>query len=109
MLQAKGARPILIHLIVTARPPMTGDAYGQTRCCLQIMVRAIEQAGGSIAHVIRTRIMLTDIHRWHEAARADGNFSARLSLQRRSFRLPGSSTRNGWLRRRRLRCAGGLM
>jgi enamine deaminase RidA (YjgF/YER057c/UK114 family) len=38
------------------------------------MVRAIEQAGGSIEDVIRTRIMLTDIRRWQEAARAHGEF-----------------------------------
>jgi enamine deaminase RidA (YjgF/YER057c/UK114 family) len=49
-----------------------GDVYAQTHCCLQIMVRAIEQTGGSIEHVIRTRIMLTDIRRWQEAARAHG-------------------------------------
>jgi enamine deaminase RidA (YjgF/YER057c/UK114 family) len=36
------------------------------------MVRAIEQAGGSIGDAIRTRIMLTDIRRWQEAARAHG-------------------------------------
>src|SRR5882672_4627700 len=51
-----------------------GDVYAQTRCCLQIMVRAIEQAGGSIGDVVRTRIMLTDIRRWKEAARAHGEF-----------------------------------
>jgi enamine deaminase RidA (YjgF/YER057c/UK114 family) len=49
-----------------------GDVYARTLCCLQIMVRAIEQAGGSIGDVIRTRIMLTDIRRWQEAARAHG-------------------------------------
>lgn len=49
-----------------------GDVYAQTRCCIQIMARAIEQAGGSIGDVVRTRIMLTDIRRWQEAARAHG-------------------------------------
>ena len=51
-----------------------GDVYGQTRCCIQIMVRAIEEAGGSIIDVIRTRIMLMDIRRWQEAAQAHGEF-----------------------------------
>jgi enamine deaminase RidA (YjgF/YER057c/UK114 family) len=51
-----------------------GDVYAQTRCCIQIMVRAIEEAGGSIGDVVRTRIMLTDIRRWQEAARAHGEF-----------------------------------
>ena len=39
------------------------DVYGQTRCCIEIMVRAIEEAGRSITDVVRTRIMLTDIRR----------------------------------------------
>ena len=51
-----------------------GDVHAQTRCCLQIMVRAIEEAGGSIGDVIRTRIMLTDIGRWQEAAQAHEEF-----------------------------------
>jgi enamine deaminase RidA (YjgF/YER057c/UK114 family) len=51
-----------------------GDVYAQTRRCLQIMVRSVEQAGGSIDGVIRTRIMLTNIRRWQEAARAHDEF-----------------------------------
>jgi enamine deaminase RidA (YjgF/YER057c/UK114 family) len=51
-----------------------GDVYAQTRCCVQIMMRAIEKAGGHIDDVVRTRIMLTDIRRWQEAARAHGEF-----------------------------------
>ena len=38
-----------------------GDVYGQTKRCLEISLNAIEEAGGSITGVIRTRIMLTDI------------------------------------------------
>ena len=49
-----------------------GDVYGQTRYCLGIIARALEEAGLSLEHVIRTRIMLTDIARWQEAARAHG-------------------------------------
>ena len=33
---------------------------------------AIAEAGGSIENVIRTRLMLTDISRWRDAARAHG-------------------------------------
>lgn len=51
-----------------------GDVYGQTRCCLEIIQRAIQEAGGEISDVIRTRIMLTDISRWEEAAKAHGEF-----------------------------------
>ena len=33
---------------------------------------AVKEAGGDIQDVIRTRIMLTDISRWEEAAQAHG-------------------------------------
>ena len=42
----------------------SGDAAGQTRRCLTIIKEAIEQAGGSLSDVIRTRIYLTDISHW---------------------------------------------
>ena len=51
-----------------------GDVYGQTRRCLEIMKRAIEDAGGKLEDVIRTRTMLTDKSTWEEAARAHGEF-----------------------------------
>ncbi|HWU89192.1 MAG TPA: RidA family protein [Kofleriaceae bacterium] len=57
----------------TAHP---GDVYAQTRRCLEIMLRAVEAAGGAAAHVIRTRIMLVDISTWREAARAHGEVFA---------------------------------
>jgi enamine deaminase RidA (YjgF/YER057c/UK114 family) len=54
-----------------------GDVYGQTRRCLDIIARAIGEAGLGLHNVIRTRVMLTDISRWEEAARAHGEvFSA---------------------------------
>jgi enamine deaminase RidA (YjgF/YER057c/UK114 family) len=49
-----------------------GDVYAQTKVCLEIMLRAIEDAGGSVEHVIRTRVMLVDIAHWKDAARAHG-------------------------------------
>ena len=49
-----------------------GDVYGQTKRCLEIIQQAVADAGLSLASVLRTRIMLTDISRWHEAARAHG-------------------------------------
>lgn len=47
-----------------------GDAYGQTRRCLEIVGKAIEDAGGRIEDVTRTRIILTDIADWEAVARA---------------------------------------
>lgn len=49
-----------------------GDVYGQTRRCLEIIAAAIADAGLGLGDVIRTRIMLTDIDSWREAARAHG-------------------------------------
>lgn len=49
-----------------------GDLKAQTRRCLDIMIKAIERAGGEPRHIIRTRLMLTDITRWREAAEAHG-------------------------------------
>jgi enamine deaminase RidA (YjgF/YER057c/UK114 family) len=51
-----------------------GDVYGQTRRCLEIIEKAIIDAGGSLQHVVRTRIMLTDISKWQEAARVHGEY-----------------------------------
>ena len=55
----------------TASP---GDLYGQTKHCLSIIQKALEESGGGMKDVIRTRVFLTDISRWEEAARAHGEF-----------------------------------
>jgi enamine deaminase RidA (YjgF/YER057c/UK114 family) len=55
----------------TASP---GNAYGQTKRCLEIIKEAIENASGKIENVIRTRIFLTDIKHWEEAGKAHGEF-----------------------------------
>lgn len=49
-----------------------GNLYGQTRTCLDIIKAAVEKAGGRLEDVVRTRIMLSDIDQWREAARAHG-------------------------------------
>src|SRR5688500_185534 len=38
-----------------------GDAGAQARRCLQIIAAALEQAGASLRHVVRTRTLLTRI------------------------------------------------
>ena len=53
-----------------------GSVYEQTIRCLEIVKAAIEEAGGRLEDVIRTRVMLTDISQWEEAARAHGEFFA---------------------------------
>ncbi len=49
-----------------------GDVYLQTQRCLAIVAQALRDAGADMGHVVRTRIMLTDMTRWREAARAHG-------------------------------------
>ncbi|MEU6328298.1 Rid family hydrolase [Streptomyces sp. NPDC047049] len=39
---------------------------------LDIAERALQEAGASSEDVVRTRIMLTDVSRWKDAARAHG-------------------------------------
>lgn len=70
----------LISVAGTAPIPGDGsevDAWSvleQTRLCLQIVCKAMVDAGGKPENVIRTRIMLTDILTWREAAQAHGEF-----------------------------------
>jgi enamine deaminase RidA (YjgF/YER057c/UK114 family) len=67
-------------IAVAGTAPIPGDSgkvetwsgYDQTRLCLEVVRKPIEDAGGQLENVIRTRIMLTDISTWREAARAHG-------------------------------------
>lgn len=56
----------------TGETVFVGDVYEQTRCCFDIALTALAQAGGRPEHVIRTRIMLVDVSHWKDAARAHG-------------------------------------
>ncbi|RKR93076.1 enamine deaminase RidA (YjgF/YER057c/UK114 family) [Micromonospora pisi] len=49
-----------------------GDVYTQTVRCLDIAAAALEAVGASLEDVVRTRVMLTDVSRWREAAQAHG-------------------------------------
>ncbi len=66
MIVVGGTAPIA----ATGGTAAKGDVYGQTRRCLEIVEKAIRDAGGSIENVTRTRIILTDIALWKDAARA---------------------------------------
>lgn len=54
--------------------PYRDNVYAQTKLCLDIMLAAVKEAGGYAEDVIRTRILLTDISRWEEAAKAHGEY-----------------------------------
>jgi len=47
-----------------------GNAYLQAKRCIEIIRLALQQAGGELRHVIRTRIYVTDISLWEEIGRA---------------------------------------
>jgi enamine deaminase RidA (YjgF/YER057c/UK114 family) len=67
MISVSGTAPIK-----SGETTCVGDVYGQTKYCLELSVQAIREAGGSPNDIIRTRIMLTDISRWEDAAKAHG-------------------------------------
>lgn len=47
-----------------------GDAYAQTRRCLEIVAEALAALGAGPADVRRTRLFVTDASRFEEYARA---------------------------------------
>jgi enamine deaminase RidA (YjgF/YER057c/UK114 family) len=51
-----------------------GDAYGQAKYALERIAKALNEAGASMAQVVRTRMFVTDISRWQEYGRAHGEF-----------------------------------
>ncbi|MHB1329063.1 MAG: RidA family protein [Gemmatimonadales bacterium] len=50
-----------------------GDPSGQARRCFEVIRGALEEAGGSLADVVRTRVFLTRIDDWPEVARVHGD------------------------------------
>jgi enamine deaminase RidA (YjgF/YER057c/UK114 family) len=67
------------HVTVGATAPIMpdggeppGDAYGQAKRCLEIVVAALQEAGATVDDVVRTRCFLTDLGEWEGVARAHG-------------------------------------
>lgn len=73
-----------------------GDVYGQTKRCFEIIEQAVKEAGVTLEHVIRTRVMLTDISRWEEAARAHGEVFGEIRPASTFVEVKGLIER-GWL------------
>jgi enamine deaminase RidA (YjgF/YER057c/UK114 family) len=48
------------------------NTYEQSKACLEIIIAAVEAAGGKASDITRTRIFLTDMSAWKEAAKAHG-------------------------------------
>ena len=51
-----------------------GDAYAQAKRCLEIIFQAIEDAGGKLENVYRTRMYITDASDQEEVGRAHGEY-----------------------------------
>ena len=70
------------HIMVSGTAPIApgggtaspGDPYAQTLRCLEIIEKAINDAGGKREYVVRTRMFLKEMSHWPEAGRAHGEF-----------------------------------
>ena len=70
------------HIAVSGTAPIAegggvacpGDLYGQTKRCLEIIEKAVNDAGGKREHIVRTRMFLKEMKNWQEAGRAHGEF-----------------------------------
>jgi enamine deaminase RidA (YjgF/YER057c/UK114 family) len=68
------------HIAVSGTAPVgddgelvgIGDAYVQARRCIEIIERALAEAGASLEHVVRTRMFVTDISQWEAIGKAHG-------------------------------------
>ena len=49
-----------------------GDAYAQTKRCIEIIEAALGEAGATLGDVVRTRMFVTDISQWEAIGRAHG-------------------------------------
>jgi len=66
------------HIMVSGTAPVgedgevvaVGDAYVQAKRCIEIIARALGEAGAGLEDVVRTRMFVTDIEQWSEVARA---------------------------------------
>jgi enamine deaminase RidA (YjgF/YER057c/UK114 family) len=56
------------------KPVAKGDPAAQTRAILEIIARALADAGAGLEDVIRTRTYLVDIAHWEAVGRVHGEF-----------------------------------
>jgi enamine deaminase RidA (YjgF/YER057c/UK114 family) len=71
------------HVAVAGTAPIMPDGgeppagpYGQAKRCFEIIAEALEEAGASVADVVRTRCFIVDAGDWEEVGRAHGEVFA---------------------------------
>jgi isochorismate pyruvate lyase len=72
------------HIYVTGTAPVgekgevvgPGDPYLQTKRCLEIIQKALQNLGSDMKDVVRTRMFVADISKWQEYGRAHGEVFA---------------------------------
>ncbi|HOP06049.1 MAG TPA: RidA family protein [candidate division Zixibacteria bacterium] len=72
------------HIYVSGTAPIAadgstacpGDAYGQARRCLEIIQSVLENSGGLMSDVIRTRTYITEASVWRDVGQAHSEFFA---------------------------------
>jgi len=69
IIEVSGTAPV-----IDGKTYAPGDAYEQAKCCIQIIEKALKQAGADLHDVIRTRMFVTDISKWEEFGKAHGEF-----------------------------------
>jgi isochorismate pyruvate lyase len=70
------------HIYVTGTAPVAddgstfapGDGYAQACRCIEIIRDALRALDADLAHVVRTRMFVTDIRRWEDYGRAHAEF-----------------------------------
>lgn len=68
------------HVAVSGTAPIgddgevvgVGDAYVQAKRCIEIIEKALREAGSGLSDVVRTRMFVTDISQWEAIGRAHG-------------------------------------
>ncbi len=66
------------HIHVTGTAPVAegggvhapGDPYAQAKRCFELILEALEPFGATRAHIVRTRMFVTDISHWEAYGRA---------------------------------------